>query len=111
MLLDDTESRYLDSSWVRGNMCGVGQGIGDVVLEGKCILENVTLGVEGAMEEMVEDACREALFHELVRDLSDGYETILGGGGAAGVALSGGQKQRLAIARARLRNPSELVLG
>jgi ATP-binding cassette, subfamily B (MDR/TAP), member 1 len=46
-----------------------------------------------------------------MRDLSDGYEMILGRGGAAGVALSGGQKQRLAIARARLRNPSVLVLG
>jgi ATP-binding cassette subfamily B (MDR/TAP) protein 1 len=90
-------------------------GIGDVELEGKSILENVKLGVEGVMEEMVEDECRAALFpshhDEYVRDLSDGYETILGGGGAAGVALSGGQKQRLAIARARLRNPSVLVLG
>lgn len=46
-----------------------------------------------------------------MRDLSDGYETILGGGGVADVALSGGQKQRLAIARPRLRNPSVLILG
>jgi ATP-binding cassette subfamily B (MDR/TAP) protein 1 len=93
---DDMEFQYLDLSWVRGNVCGVGQGMGDVVVEGKSILENVALGVEGVTEEMVEDACRAALFHEFVRDLSDGYETILGGGG---VALSGGQQQRLAIAR------------
>jgi ATP-binding cassette subfamily B (MDR/TAP) protein 1 len=110
VLLDDTELWYLDRSWVRGNVCGAGQGMGDVVLEGKSILENVKLGVEGATEEMVEEACRAAVFHESVRDLSEGYETILGGGGAAGVALSGGQKQRLAIARARLRNPNVLVL-
>jgi hypothetical protein len=51
---------------------------------------------------------RAALFDGFVRDLSDQYETILGGGGAAGVALRGGKK-RLAIARARLRNPSVLV--
>jgi ABC-type multidrug transport system fused ATPase/permease subunit len=37
------------------------------------------LGVEGVMEEMVEEGCRAALFHEFVRDLSHGYETILGG--------------------------------
>jgi ATP-binding cassette, subfamily B (MDR/TAP), member 1 len=61
--------------------------------------------------EMIEDACRAALFHEFVRDLSDVYEMILGGGGAVGAALGGGQNQRLAIARARLRNPSVLVLG
>ncbi|KAF8238531.1 hypothetical protein L208DRAFT_1216621, partial [Tricholoma matsutake] len=67
--------------------------------------------VEGAMEEMVEEACRAALFHEFVRDLSDGYEMILRGGRAAGVALSGGQKQRLAIARASWRNLIVLVLG
>jgi ATP-binding cassette subfamily B (MDR/TAP) protein 1 len=110
VLLDDTELRYLDPSWVRGNVCGVGQGMGDVVLEGKRILENVKLGVEGATEEMVEEACWAALFHELLRDLLDGYETILGGGGAVCVALSGGRKQRLAIARTRLRNPSVLVV-
>jgi ATP-binding cassette subfamily B (MDR/TAP) protein 1 len=111
ILLDDTDLRYFNTTWVRGNVCGVGQGMGDVVLEGKSILENVAMGVEGATKEMVEEACRAALFHEFVRDLSDGYETILGGEGAGGVALSGGQKQRLAIARARLRNPSVLVLG
>ena len=58
---------------------------------------------------MVEKACRAALFHEYARNLSDGYETILGGGGAAGVMLSGGQKQRLAIARARLRSGAQSV--
>jgi ABC-type protease/lipase transport system fused ATPase/permease subunit len=61
----------------------------------KSILENVALRVEGAKEEIVEEVCSAALFHEIVRDLTDGYETILGGGGSAGVALSGGQKQRL----------------
>jgi hypothetical protein len=36
------------------------------------------------------EVCRAALFHEIVMDLTDVYETILGGGSAAGVALSGG---------------------
>jgi ABC-type microcin C transport system duplicated ATPase subunit YejF len=37
VLLEDTELRYLNP---RGDVCGVGQGMGDVVLEGKSILEN-----------------------------------------------------------------------
>ena len=56
----------------------------------------------------VEEACRAALMHEFFRDLPPGYETILGEG--AGVGLSGGQKQRLSIARAKLRNPTVLIL-
>ena len=92
MLLDDTHLRYLNPTSVHGNVCGVGQGMGDVVLEGKSIAENVALGVEDATKAMIEEASRAALFNEFVGDLSDGYETILGGG-MGDVALSGRQKQ------------------
>jgi ABC-type multidrug transport system fused ATPase/permease subunit len=51
--------------------------MGSVELEGKSILENIPLGVEGATEEMVEEACWAALFQEFVRDLTDWYETVL----------------------------------
>jgi ABC-type multidrug transport system fused ATPase/permease subunit len=61
--------------------------MGDVVLEGKSISENVALGLEGATEEMAEEACRAALCHKFVRDLSDGHETILGGGRCAGCCI------------------------
>ena len=57
----------------------------------------------------MEEACRAALMHEFIRDLTHGYETILGGG--VGVGLSGGQNQRLSMARAKLRNPTVLILG
>jgi hypothetical protein len=52
--LDVTDLRYLDQG-ARGNICGVGQGVGDVVLGGKSISENVALGAQGATEEMVEE--------------------------------------------------------
>jgi ATP-binding cassette subfamily B (MDR/TAP) protein 1 len=74
VLLDDTHLRYLNPTWVHGN---VGQGMGDVVLEGESITENVALGIEDATEEMIEEACRAALFHEFVRDLSDGTRRYL----------------------------------
>lgn len=63
---------------------------------------------EDVSHEEVIAACRVALMHEFVRDLPDGYDTMLGNGGAN---LSGGQKQRLAIVRAYLRDPTVLVLG
>lgn len=110
--LDDQDVRYLDEGWMRGEVAGVQQGV--VVFEGS-VFENVAVGLAGvggggreAGREEVVEACRAALMHEFVRDLPEGYETRLGNGGAG---LSGGQKQRLAIARARLRNPSVLILG
>ena len=91
---------------------GVSQS-GVVILYGKSTFQNVPAGVFGrwvhaVVKEEVEDGCRAALMHEFVRDLLNGYDTLLGG--ACGVD-SGGQKRRLAIARAQLRNPSVLILG
>ncbi|KIM36272.1 hypothetical protein M413DRAFT_319602 [Hebeloma cylindrosporum] len=113
--LDEQDVRFLDEEWMRTNVAGVGQqgASGVVILDGKSVFDNVAAGLLGHCDrdvtrEEVEDACRAALVHEFVRDLPQGYETLLGGG--AGVGLSGGQKQRLSIARARLRNPTVLIL-
>ena len=111
--LDETDVQFLDEDWMKGHIAGVGQqgASGVVILDGKTLFENVAIGARGQAlgDGEVEEACRAALMHEFVRDLPLGYETILGGG--AGVGLSGGQKQRLSIARAKLRNPTVLILG
>ena len=90
----------------------------DIGAQGRPILEgvfkNVAAGVFGrwvrAVAKEEEDASRAALMHEFMRNLLNGYDTLLGGG-AGGVGLSSGQKQRLAFARAQLKNLSFEILG
>jgi len=54
------------------------------------MFENVGMGLLGHSDREdvtraeVEDACRAALVHEFVRDLPDGYDTLLGGGTGVG---------------------------
>jgi ATP-binding cassette, subfamily B (MDR/TAP), member 1 len=112
--LDDQDVAYLDEAWMRQHVAGISQ---NCILFDMSVHDNVALGLansvtgrrpEDATRKEVIEACRMALLHDFVRDLPDGYDTKLGNGGAN---LSGGQKQRLAIARARLRNPTVLILG
>lgn len=69
--------------------------------------ENIRLGSPQATRADVERAARIAGADEFVRDLPQGYATLVG---ERGLKLSGGQRQRVSLARAVLRDPPVLVL-
>ncbi|WP_076478568.1 ABC transporter ATP-binding protein [Williamsia sterculiae] len=68
---------------------------------------NLTLAAPAATEDDIWAALRRARLDELIADLPDGLETVVG---ERGYRLSGGERQRLTIARLLLAAPSVVVL-
>ena len=65
------------------------------------IENNIKFGVPNATREEVIEAAKKAMCHDFIEDLPNGYDTLIGEGGAT---LSGGEKQRISIARAMLKD-------
>lgn len=71
------------------------------------VRENIRFGKPSATNDEVVLAAKNALVHDFVMAMPDGYDTKIG---ERGVKLSGGQKQRLALARLILKSPSVILL-
>lgn len=65
------------------------------------IENNIKFGVPSATREEVIEAAKKAMCHDFIEALPNGYDTLIGEGGAT---LSGGEKQRISIARAMLKD-------
>jgi ATP-binding cassette subfamily B protein len=79
----------------------------DVFLFAGTLRENIAYGRLDADESAIIDAAIRARLGEMIADLPDGLDTVIG---ERGVKLSGGQRQRVAIARMFLKNPPILIL-
>lgn len=71
------------------------------------IANNIRFGKPEASMEEVTAAAKKARCHDFIEALPDGYETVIGEGGAT---LSGGEKQRIAIARAIMKDAPIIIL-
>jgi ATP-binding cassette subfamily B protein len=79
----------------------------DVYLFNDTIINNIKFGNTSATQEQVEAAAKAARCHEFILELPNGYDTVVGEGGAT---LSGGEKQRISIARAILKDAPIVLL-
>lgn len=71
------------------------------------IYNNISMGKQNATKEEVYEAARKARCYDFIMQLPDGFDTVIGEGGAT---LSGGEKQRISIARCILKDAPVVIL-
>lgn len=71
------------------------------------VYNNISMGRPDATYEEVVEAAKKARCYEFIMALPDGFETVVGEGGAS---LSGGEKQRISIARCILKDAPIVIL-
>ncbi len=104
VLVDGRNVKDYDLYELRDN---IGMAMQDVFLFSDTIEGNIAYGRPDATFEEVHAAAVMADANHFIKELPDGYDTIVG---ERGVGLSGGQKQRISLARALLKKPSILIL-
>ena len=101
---DDVDIRKFTLDSLRRNISMVFQ---DNFLYSGTIKENILMGNANATEEDLNSAIEYAHLQDVIAELPDGIETMLG---ERGLTLSGGQRQRVAIARAMIRKAPIVIL-
>ncbi len=104
ILLDGIDLREFDPEQLRSRIAYVPQM---PLLFNQSVRDNIRMGRPEATDEAVEEAARQANALEFIRELPEGFDTVLS---ERGNSLSGGQRQRVAIARAFLKDAPVLIL-
>ena len=104
VLVDGVDVRDLDPAALRGQVAVVSD---DAFLFSASLGENIAYARPEASDDEIRRAAERAGLAELIDDLPEGLDTLVG---ERGLTLSGGQRQRVAIARALLAEPRILIL-
>lgn len=104
ILLDGRDIAHLPTAEIRGRVGYVQQD--NAAMRGT-LRENIVYAAPDATEAEIAEAVELAGLTEVVAELPDGLETLLGD---QGTGLSGGQRQRLCVARALLQKPDVMLL-
>jgi ATP-binding cassette, subfamily B, bacterial MsbA len=104
ILIDGHDLREVSLSSLRRQIAQVTQ---ETILFNDTVRNNIAYGQPDMKHALVEEAARNALAHDFIMRMPDGYNTVIG---EKGFRLSGGERQRLAIARALLKNAPILIL-
>mgnify|MGYP006272886463 CR=1 FL=1 len=109
VLIDDIPGSEIELNSWRSQIGYVSQ---ETVVFDDTIANNISLwkgdyGSDPDFRKQIEHAAKEAYAHNFIKDLPNGYQTVVGD---RGVRLSGGQRQRLFVARELFKRPNLLIL-